>query len=282
MIDCCELLIAEHRRTEELAQRLETLLNRATSPQADNEATWLAVRKAYQALAQDLHRHFVLEEQALFSVLHPYRTMILMEVEHDDLLTLQGDFASQLARLSDGEEVSNDEADALLKAFDAFKERLFNHIREEERGIFPLANEKLEEEEKMKVVRLYTELLEASESGPLSMVRPAPGFQIQSTELFASSDKPMTYHTLYDREHTSLQHIRIQAGQKQSPHWAGQHQHVIVLSCQVVFETPQESHTLVSGDAITIDSRLVFAFTAVKDTQLLLFKTWPHPHYSKT
>lgn len=281
MVDCCELLIAEHRRTEELVQRLETLLSQAVAPQGENGATWLAVQKAYQALAQDLHRHFVLEEQALFSVLNPYRTMILMEVEHDDLLTLQAEFASHLAGITEDGALPNTQADALLKSFGAFKERLYGHILEEERGIFPLAEEKLETEEKLKVIRLYTELLETAENRMLTLTRPAPGFQIKTTELFTPFDKPMTYQTLYEREHTSLQHIRIQAGQKQSPHWMGQHQHIIVLSGQVVFETLQESHTLVSGDAVTIDSRLVFSFAAVKDTQLLVFKTWPHPHYSK-
>lgn len=281
MTSCCELLIAEHRRTEDLLQRLEVLLRRIVLPQAGEATNWLAVRKAYQVLAKDLHRHFVLEEQALFAVLNQYRTMILMEVEHDDLLTLQNQFASRLAGITEDGPLPEAETEALLASFEAFKERLCGHIREEERGVFPLAEEKLEPEEKRRVLRRYAELLDAPEPSALNLVRPAPGFQITNTELFNGSDKPMAYQTLYEREHSSLQHVRIQAGQKQALHWAGQHQHVVVLSGQVVFETVQEAHTLVSGDAVTIDSRLVYAFSAVKDTQLLVFRTWPHPHYCK-
>lgn len=285
MPECCELLIAEHRRTEELVDRLEAMLKKAVSPQVafgeageGNVPSWLSIRKLYGLLAQDLQRHFALEEQALFSVLNQYRTMMLMEVEHDDLLALQADFAAHLSGVT--EHVPNNEA--VLTSFAAFRERLYAHMVEEERGIFPLAEAKLEPEEKLKVLRLYNELLERWQSDTLSLNRPAPGFQVSGSELFAPVDRPMAYQTLYEREHTSIQHIRLQAGQKQSPHWAGQHQCIIVLSGQVVFETATESHTLVSGDRVNADSRLVFSLAAIKDTQLLVFKVWPHPHYAKT
>jgi hemerythrin-like domain-containing protein/quercetin dioxygenase-like cupin family protein len=287
MSHCCELLIAEHRQTEGLMNGLETLLQRMLLADKEPEPpSWLSIRKTYRVLSEDLSRHFLLEEQALFAVLNPYRTMMLMEVEHDDLLVLQADFAGAL-NMAETEIC----AETVLSKFEIFKQRLYAHIKEEEQGIFPLAETKLEPEDKIKVLRLYNELLETYQATriageTMALVRTTPRFQLANTNLFNAgdkpNDKPMLYQTLYDRENTSVQHICLQAGQKQSPHWAGQHQYLVVLSGQVVFNSAGESHTLVSGDTLTIDSRLVFALSAVKETQLLVFKIWPHPHYCKS
>jgi hemerythrin-like domain-containing protein/mannose-6-phosphate isomerase-like protein (cupin superfamily) len=278
MVNCCELLIAEHRRTEEILGRLSALLEDIFCTSAYNHQSWQSVRKLYGVLAQDLHQHFALEEKALFSVLSQYRTMMLMEVEHDDLLALQSAFAEQLAIMG----ASAHGAEALMHRFFTFKNRLQAHILEEEQGIFPLAEEVLEPEEKRKVMRLYTELLEEKQMGGLSLIRPQPGFSVSSTELFKPFSKPMNYQSLYEKEHTSLQHLRIKAGQKQAMHWAGQNQCLLVISGEVAFETPEAIHMLKPGDMVRLDSRLIFALSAVADTHLLVFKAWPHPHYTKS
>lgn len=277
MVNCCELLIAEHRRTEGILSRLGSLLEDVIAENSFHHQSWQAAREIYEALAHDLRRHFAIEEYALFSVLSQYRTMMLMEVEHDDLLVLQQSFAEQLGLMG----ASVHGTDELMHRFFAFKSRLQAHIQEEEQGVFPLVEEVLEPEEKRKVMRLYAELLESNQPGALTLHRPRPNYSVQTTEVFKAFSKPMVYQTLYDREHSTIQHVWIKAGQKQAMHWAGQHQCLLVISGEVAFETPEAIHMLKPGDMVKADSRLIFAMSAVLDTHLLSFKVWPHPHYTK-
>lgn len=277
MTSCCDLLIAEHRQTEALLASLEVALTRACGPEGLDATGWIALEKEYRHLAEDLYRHFVLEERALFSLLSQYRTMMLMEVEHDDLLTLQGHFEDPFALSR-----SNNKPEAnLLSSFLAFKTRLLAHIVEEERGIFPLANACLEPEEQEKARRVYHGVQAAFQESPVLLHRELPCYQIRQTALFQTLEKPLTYETLYDREYTSVQHLQIKAGTSQKLHWVGQHQCLILISGEATLETPAEKIPLAPGQSVSIDSRLYFALHALTDTHLLAFKVWPHPHYTK-
>ena len=278
MITCCELLIAEHRRTERFLAELESALIPLCEAGSGERPQWLAVYAQYEVLAHDLYRHFVLEERALFSLLSPYRTMMLMEVEHDDLLALQKNFETLLKEsLSSGQAEMN-----VLKAFQDFKTRLSGHILEEERGVFPMAEQLLLPEEKEKSRQLYEESLSRFEEQSLPLLRTEPAFQVLETRLSADVDRPLGYETLFSREHSEVQHIRIQAGARQNLHWVGPHQFVVVFSGAVELETKTGRTVLKSGDAVTLDSRLYFSFHALTDTHLLAFKVWPHPHYTKS
>ncbi len=277
MITCCELLIAEHRRTEKLLAAVEAQLLALCERGGCEEGQWLRLCETYEALAHDLYRHFVLEERALFSLLSPYRTMMLMEVEHDDLLALQNHFETLLK-----ESLSSRQADMnVLKAFQDFQTRLKGHILEEERGVFPMAEQLLLPDEQVKAQRLYQEVSAAFDAGEVTLKRVEPTFQVQETGLSASMDRPLGYETLYSREHAEVQHVRIQAGARQNLHWVGPHQFVVVFSGAVELETQKGKFILKSGDTVTLDSRLYFAFHAITDAHLLVFKVWPHPHYTK-
>lgn len=285
MTDCCELLIAEHRRVEDLLQRLEQLLRPGLAEPNLPESRLLEANALYAAMAEDLQRHYAIEEKALFPVLSQYRTMILMEAEHDDLLGLQQAFAYQLALVS-GETCQPEELLSLLQRFDAFKTRLLAHIVEEERGIFPLANERLEPEEKMKVLRLTNALVDAEDPSAYDLCRPEPGFTLKRANLSGQAQRPMEYETLFEREHHIIQTLRLQAGQKQAMHWAGQAQVMVVLLGELRFECLQaeglQTVSLGMGDTLTLDSRLLFSLSASTDAVLMMFKVWPHPHYAKS
>jgi len=289
MIDCCELLIAEHRRTEDLLARLEDLLRGlAMAGRAPGIADWVTVHAAYDTLAQDLHRHYALEEKALFPVLSQYRTMMLMEVEHEDLLALQNAFAEQLERTEQSEPQAElpDALGLLLGKFEAFKTRLLAHIVEEERGIFPLANEMLEPEEKLKVMRLTNDLVESKSRMAYDLLRPTPTFSVKKANLSESTPRPMDYQTLFERDHSIVQTLRLHAGQQQAFHWAGQTQIMLVLQGELRFEAQcaegKKTHLLGVGDTLTLDSRLMFSLAAITEALLIVFKVWPHPHYTKS
>lgn len=286
MTNCCDLLIAEHRQTESglrwLEERLAGLSGASpvsvSSAFRGKEADWLSVAAFYAGWAADLHRHFVLEEDALFGLLSQYRSMMLMTVEHDDLRTLQGAFEEALSCSVETNTAHPD----LLPRFQAFQTRLQAHIIEEERGIFPMAETSLLPEEQQLALRRYHEILEQSAQGAaLSLFRPKPDFQVMETALFEPVDKPLSYETLYEREHASVQHIRMQAGMKQALHWVGPHQCLFLLSGAVTLETRQAQIPLSPGQCLTLDSQFYFALHAQTDAHLLNFKVWPHPHYTK-
>jgi hemerythrin-like domain-containing protein/quercetin dioxygenase-like cupin family protein len=281
MNDCCELLIAEHRRAEELMGRLDVLLRQMVASGDPTRPQLPEIQTTYAALSEDLHRHYALEEKALFPILSQYRSMMLLQVEHEDLLTLQNEFAQHLARVTQGEPEYLADSPLLLKRFQAFKDRLFAHILEEERGIFPLANDRLESEEKFKVLRLTNALIEANDPRAYDLDRKTPSFTLEKAKPPTSSYKPMEYQTLFEQEHNIVQTVRLQAGQKQALHWAGQTQFMLVLSGELNFEANGNGHALGAGDTLTIDSRLRFALSAVTEALLIVFKVWPHPHYTK-
>jgi hemerythrin-like domain-containing protein/quercetin dioxygenase-like cupin family protein len=281
MTDCCELLIAEHRRAEALLARLDTGLRQMVER---GDPAWPALpemQALYQTLASDLQRHYAIEEQALFPVLSQYRSMMLMEVEHEDLLVLQDAFAQHLSGLKPGEPNERAEPLLLLKKFQAYQDRLLAHIVEEERGIFPFANQTLEPEEKLKVLRLTHALVEATDPKVYDLVRLKAGFVLKKAKASASAPKPMAYDTLFEREHNVVQTLRLQAGQKQALHWAGQTQFILVLSGELRFETQGTMHEVGPGDTLEIDSRLFFALSALTEVLMLVVKVWPHPHYTK-
>ncbi len=272
-IKCCQLLIAEHRETERQLEHLEALLS--------NPGDWNHLQEVYIALEQDLKQHFALEEQALFLMLSPYRSMMLMEVEHDDLLTLQNAFEQTLV-----ESVQQQSpAFRLHSNFQDFAARLRGHMREEEDGVFPLAEVVLEVEEKQRVLRGFNELQARFKNEAAALVRPTPGFKIQTTDIFTPLESTLAYQALYEREHSLVQHLWLKAGQSLAKHWSAQHQCLLVLSGEVFFETDTETNTqrilLTAGEQASIDSRLYFSLASQTDCHLLLYKTWPHPHYTK-
>lgn len=281
MANCCDLLIAEHRQTESglrwLQERLE-ILNGASGAAVPEAVDWLTVAGFYEDWAAELYRHFVLEEEALFSLVSQYRSMMLMTVEHDDLWTLQTAFEGALTHSVTSGSAHPD----LMRHFEAFQTRLQAHIIEEERGIFPLAQTCLLPEEQQLALRRYREILaEAEQGAALALSRPTPDFRVMDTDLSGAVEKPLSYETLYEREHASVQHIRLQAGMKQSLHWVGPHQCLFLLSGSVTLETRQAQISLSPGQCVTLDSQLYFALQAHTDTHLLNFRVWPHPHYIK-
>lgn len=278
MTNCCDLLIAEHRQTESGLTRLQATLDRLSKGEMTDNAYWETLSRFYAGWAADLYRHFVLEEEALFSLLSQYRSMLLMTVEHDDLCALQAAFEEALSHSVNAKRAHPD----LLPRFQAFQTRLQAHILEEERGIFPLAESRLLPEEQQLALRRYEEILGQSAQGVvLGLSRPEPAFQVIKTALFDPVEKPLSYETLYEREHASVQHIRMQAGVRQALHWVGPHQCLFLLSGSVTLETHQAQMQLSPGQCVTLDSQLYFALQAQTDAHLLNFKVWPHPHYTK-
>ncbi len=267
-MDCIAQLLAQHRETESHLLRLAELTE---------AGQWAGALACFQSLKRELLRHYVLEEQALFALLSQYRTMMLMEVEHEDLLTLQHLFEETLQQSVAQNSPHPDLTDSLAR----FEKRLSEHIVEEERGIFPLADSWLTPEEHLRGDHVFQAVQNSFTQAEPTLPRPQPGFEIAATDLFTPLERPVAYQSIFEREHASIQHLWLKAGQKLARHWAGQHQCMIVTSGQILFETDAGTETLNAGMRATLDSRLYFSLQANADSHLLIFKVWPHPHYSK-
>lgn len=267
-MDCIAQLLTQHRETESHLLRLSALVE---------AAQWQGALACFQSLKRELLRHYALEEQALFALLSQYRTMMLMEVEHDDLLLLQTQFEEALNLSAE----KNDRHPELIERLIRFEKRLGEHIVEEERGIFPLAGQWLTPEERLRADHVFQNMQESFTQQEPLLLRPQPAFEIAATDLCSPLDRPIAYQTVFEREHASIQHLWLAAGQKLSPHWAGQHQCLIVISGQVLFETASGTETLHPGMRAIADSRLYVSLQAETDSHLLIFKVWPHPHYTK-
>src|SRR5690348_12779816 len=112
-----ELLLADHRRTEALLTQLAHCLQTGESLEA--------IQALFKTLSDELDCHFACEEHGLFPVLSLYKTMILMEVEHDDLLRSREGFQQCLLASLEAQSYASD----LLSTFQTFQEMLQRHIK---------------------------------------------------------------------------------------------------------------------------------------------------------
>jgi quercetin dioxygenase-like cupin family protein/hemerythrin len=263
-------LLSDHRKTEALLMELSVLIREGKA--------WEDIEGLYHTLITELECHFAGEEYGLFPVLSQYKTMVLMEVEHEDLLEAQERFYEALCQSQKAKTATEN----LNPLFEEFQDMLLCHIKEEEQGIFPMAEECLEPEEKALVQRKLEEaytLITSGQSGAEFLERAKPTCQITHHDFFGTPGKPKQYHKLFGAEHASVHHIQLQAGESFKTHWAPEHQCLLVIQGEVVLRTETEEYSLATGDQVTMTPRFPFALLAKQDSHLLAIKVWPRPHF---
>jgi hemerythrin-like domain-containing protein/quercetin dioxygenase-like cupin family protein len=258
-------LLEEHDHTQKTLETLDHLIQ----AQEDYQTSYTL----FKQLALDLKLHFACEENALFPVLNLYRSMILLEVEHDNLLNSM----ALLEQAFQGSQVE------LQKAFGAFQDQLLAHIHEENNGIFPFAESVLEPEEKALIHRKFKALQEKLRTNPALaqklLERPHPHYSSGHIPLGGTLEKPIRYQKLFEADHASMHLIALQSGKSLKQHWAPEHQCFVVLSGSVLFKTLEAEQVFSEGDQIVLEPRLKFSLSAKTDSRLLLMKVWPHPHF---
>lgn len=265
----CGRLWQEHRATEEALTQLQFSL------EAGNLTLFSS---QFSALLRMLAIHFVCEERALFPLLSQYRPMILMEVEHDQLLKTQREVESQLSKALK----SSQDLPKLIQAFEYWDQALRAHIREEDSGIFVKANEWLELEEQALVSRKLSEVAAQAEmlANPLTLLeRPEPGYTVNRANVFVPKSTPRAMTSLFEVEHAQIQHLWLRAQEQLSPHWAPQHQYVVVIQGEVCFESSGVTQLLSPGSTVTVTPQCFFSLQAKTDAHLLIYKVWPRPYF---
>jgi hemerythrin-like domain-containing protein/quercetin dioxygenase-like cupin family protein len=267
---CCRILWDDHRQVEHSLTTLDQLI---ASGQFDQE-----IYDAFDALCRDLVWHFHAEEKALFPFLNPHRSMMLMEVEHDDLRATE-----QLLR--DTWQVCLQEGSSALpllrERFHQWKTLLEGHIREEDSGILPLVDKYLSDDEKGQVAAKLNDerMAKLRTEGVPSLERPEYKAHFHEFNVLSPMAPNIAFTPMFDRDRATVQRLWLKEGAALKSHWAPQHQWLVVLSGQAKFSGQYMARTLGPGDSVTIDSRYWFSLQALTDVMLLSVKVWPYPHY---
>lgn len=261
-------LLDDHNETLRV---LETIVALVTAPQKD----WQALEAAIEGLCRALSVHYHVEELGLFSVLNPYKTMILMEKEHEMLLENHAQLLLALAAKDDN---------ALMASFLTLKEQLEAHILEENNGVFPMAASKLAPEEqalsKRKMAELDAYFKQHPEAIP-SFDRPLPQVTVTPYKVLCAQETPIAFTPCFKQDHVTLSAMYLQAGQSLKPHWAGETQCLIVLSGTGELHAMEKIERLLPGTQVDLAPRTMFSLQAITDIEVLALKVWPKPHFTK-
>ncbi len=222
----------------------------------------------FQDILNDMRVHFACEEQVLFPMVHPYRTMVLMEVEHDEIFARR----DALATLLLPENIHHDCWPELTQAFERFSAYLKTHIQEEDRGVFPFCAKVLSETEKQRVTEGMAALRKADELHPLPPIYRAEGhfdsFSVKSHD-WERQEKPIQIQLLAKGESFEMKQLFLKAQSALASHWTPHQLTLICQTGQLQFESQGKQCILNPGEAVTLSPRLNHAVLALEDSQVL-------------
>jgi hemerythrin-like domain-containing protein len=248
-------LMAEHQTMIQSLKALEDAIESKNLSQA---------QELFQGILNDMRVHFACEEQVLFPMVHPYRTMVLMEVEHDEIFTRRDVFYETLNSPTDWKTIQ--------EAFERFSGYLTTHIHEEDTGVFPFCAKVLSEYEKQRVAQGMAALRQQDLINPLSpILRPEGQFNLFSVQPhdWEMQAKPIQIQLLTKGETFEIKQLFLKAQAALASHWAP---HQLTLICQtgkLLFESQDKQLILTPGDTVTLSPRLYYALTALEPSQVL-------------
>jgi len=263
-LQVCESLIREHRQMEtmlsQLEQRLSDLSNSGPDP-VD------AVRAIMAQIVPEMNTHFACEEQVLFPAVSPYHPMVLMEVEHEELMALR----QQLLDLLGQGTISPEDSNQLQTIGSRFISEMLDHIGREDGGVFPTCERALSDEEKQSVIEGMAELRAKAELKPTpAIIRPERSFESQQIDLSTPAQRAVFSERLVDTDGLEIKHLVIQAGKSIPEHWAPKQGTLICIQGQGFFQADNREVPLLPGVTIVMSPQLRHAVHADTDCHLLL------------
>jgi hemerythrin-like domain-containing protein/quercetin dioxygenase-like cupin family protein len=252
-------LIAEHQAMISALKTLESNIESKNLLQAQD---------LFQGILNEMRVHFACEEQVLFPMVHPYRTMVLMEVEHDEIFARR----DALQNVLDDSLSSQTDWETIKKAFDRFSEYLTTHIHEEDTGVFPFCTKVLSDYEKQRVAEGMAVLRKKDETHPLPPIERAEGrfdhFPVQAHD-WESQTRPIQIQLLAKGDTFEIKQLFFKTEASLASHWTP---HPLTLICQtgqLLFESQDKQVILNPGDAVTLSPRLYHAVSALENSQVL-------------
>lgn len=263
-LQACESLIREHRQMETMLSQLEQGLSGLSNQGADPVD---AVRAVMDQIVPEMNTHFACEEQVLFPAVSPYHPMVLMEVEHEELMALR----QQLLDLLGKKAISTEDASQLQTMGTRFISEMLDHIGREDGGVFPTCERALSDDEKQSVIAGMAELRAKAEQKPTpAIVRPERSFETQQIDLSTPAQRAVFSERLVDADGMEIKHLVIQAGKNIPEHWAPKQGTLICLQGQGVFQADNREVQLLPGTTILMSPQLRHAVQADTDCHLLL------------
>lgn len=263
-LEACESLIREHRQMEAMLAQLELSLERLTAQESESIET---VRNNMAQIVPEMNTHFACEEQVLFPAVSPYHPMVLMEVEHEELVALRQELLTLLAKTT----VSFQEVGKIQSIGKQFISDMLDHIGREEAGIFPTCERALSVDEKQAVIEGMAELRAKAAQEPVPAIqRPERSFETLQIDLTTPAQRAVFSERLVDADGLEVKHLVIQAGQSLPAHWSPKKGTLICMQGQGLFQANEKETRLSPGTTFVMSAQLRYAIHADTDCHLLL------------
>ncbi|MCA9840534.1 MAG: hemerythrin domain-containing protein [Cyanobacteria bacterium HKST-UBA03] len=266
-IEACASLLAEHRQME---KRLSTLQEHVEAlPDERNLAKpqWQAIDAIMADIAREMDIHFACEEKALFPAVEPYHPMVLMEVEHEELMAIRNHILQFLAQDS----LDSKDVEALKGLTMQLAEEMYNHISREDAGIFPTCEQALSYNEKQQVIAGMDQIREKAQTGSIPcFFRPERTFSVFQTDLESPLTGPIETRLLTEHAASKIKQLNIKAGESLAAHWSPRQLTLICLSGESTFLANTQQIPLQRGSIVLLDPQLHHAIEAKTDCCFLM------------
>jgi hemerythrin-like domain-containing protein/quercetin dioxygenase-like cupin family protein len=257
-IKACDSLTIEHRQMERLLEALD---------QAFYNEHLSSVRCLMRWIEPEMNTHFACEEEALFSAVSPYHPMVLMEVEHEELMALRDSILEVIGSDSLDEPTWSN----LKMTGKRFIKEMLDHIGREDAGIFPTCERALSDEEKKTVIAEMAQIRAKAKKAPLpALARPERSFKVLQVKLDSPILRPIFSEKLLDADGLEIKHLTIRAGDSLPSHWSAKQIILVCLQGTALFRASKQEGKLKPGSVIEISPQLNHGILAKTDCHLLL------------
>jgi hemerythrin-like domain-containing protein/quercetin dioxygenase-like cupin family protein len=263
----CGNLIADHRETEQLMDRLDADLNGIPEDTLMPSDTRHDILRLLEQLTTGLNTHMACEEEGLFPMLSKHHPMVLMEVEHEENFNLRNQFEAAFWNA----EKNYRENKRLKEIGKTWINEQRNHIAREEHGIFPMAERDLSPDEKQQAIRRMESIRGRAKREPIpSISRPERTFQTVEMDLITQFNRPVMVKTLAQNGPLLIKQFTLKAGECIAAHWSP---YQIFLFChegEVTWSAGSEEVHLKPGQGVVMDPQFKYSIYADTNCQLLV------------
>jgi quercetin dioxygenase-like cupin family protein/hemerythrin-like domain-containing protein len=225
------------------------------------------IRAVMADIVPEMNTHFACEEQALFPAVSPYHSMVLMEVEHEDLFALRNELMIFLAEPEPAPEAIS----GFRKTTGRFINEMLDHIGREDAGIFPTCEQALSDDEKQDVIEKMDAIrAQAQETPTPGISRPERSFQVFPVDLGSPAQRSVFSERLAEPGGLEIKHLVIRAGDAIPQHWSPKQGTLVCLKGEGTFKANGQEALLKSGVTIVMSPQLLHGVQASSDCHLLL------------
>lgn len=259
-LEVCASLLREHRQMESLLAQLEQALGDLA---LDTPESLEPLRSVMNRIEPEMNTHFACEEQALFPGVEPYHSMVLMEVEHEELIAMR----DRLLQLVRQEEDALGAIGEVRELGSRFISDMLDHIGREDAGIFPTCEQSLSDQEKEAIMEKMDRIrAEAADTPSPSINRPERSFKSLTMDLDAPAPRPIFSERLTTDSEPEMKHLVLQAGASLPAHWSPKQVTLVCLKGTGTFTANGDTVALQPGSTIVMTPQLTHGLQAHADS----------------